>query len=173
MPKIQFFSHNVLIRLSKLLGQRRWNVGLGKTFNLSYHMIHSDCKSQSYAHLMVFNKMAAKARWPPKMPWKNNSSLDLNIPHLVWKFYGSRCFSFWGMVEQLKKWTKNNNNNSQKELDQNQESSPLLRWSLIIAKKNSIKIKNLHLCWGWSLIIIIAKNNSIKIKNLHLCWGEA
>ena len=43
-------------------------VGLGKTFNLSYHMINSDCKSQSYAHLMVFNKMAAKPRWPPKMP---------------------------------------------------------------------------------------------------------
>ena len=39
------------------------------------------------------------------------------------------------------------NNNNKKELDQNQESSPLLRWSLII-KKNSIKIKNLHLCWG-------------------------
>ena len=117
--KMQFFSHNVLIRLSKLLGQRRWNVGLGKTFNLSYHMINSDCKSQSYAHLMVFNKMAAKPRWPPKMPWKNNSSLDLNIPHLVWKFYGKSCFSFWGTVEQLKKWTKNNNNNnnSQKELD--------------------------------------------------------
>ena len=94
-------------------------------------MINSDCKSQSYAHLMVFNKMAAKPRWPPKMQWKNNSSLDLNIPHLVWKFYGSRCFSFWGTVEQLKKWTKNYNNNSQKELDQNQESSPLLRWSLI------------------------------------------
>ena len=40
----------------------------------------------------------------------------------------------------------NNNNNNKKELDQNQESSPLLRWSLI--KKNLIKIKNLHLCWG-------------------------
>ena len=37
--------------------------------------------------------------------------------------------------------------NNKKELDQNQESSPLLRWSLII-KKNLIKIKNLHLCWG-------------------------
>ena len=152
---MQFFSHNVLIRLSKLLGQRRWNVGLGKTFNLSYHMINSDCKSQSYAHLMVFNKMAAKPRWPPKTAMKNNSSLDLNMPHLVWKFYEKSCFSFWGTVRQLKKWTKNNNNNnnnnSQKEFDQNQESSPLLRWSLIkiiIAKKNSIKIKNLHLCWG-------------------------
>ena len=146
---MQFFSHNVFIRLSKLLGQRRWNVGLGKTFNLSYHMINSDCKSQSYAHVMVFNKMAAKPRWPPKMPWKDNSSLDLNMPHLVWMFYEKSCFSFWGTVRQLKKWTKNNNNNnSQKELDQNQESSPLLRWSLIIAKKNSIKIKNLHLCWG-------------------------
>ena len=52
------------------------------------------------------------------------------MPHLVWKFYGKSCFSFWDTVRQLKKWTKNNNN-SQKELDQNQESSPLLRWSLI------------------------------------------
>ena len=34
--------HNVLIRLSKFFGQRRWNVGIGKTFNLSYHMINSD-----------------------------------------------------------------------------------------------------------------------------------
>ena len=41
-------SHNVLICLSKLLGQTRWNVGLGEAFNLSYHMINSDGKSQSY-----------------------------------------------------------------------------------------------------------------------------
>ena len=41
----RFFSHNVLICLSKLLGQRRWIVGLDKTFILSYHMINSDCKS--------------------------------------------------------------------------------------------------------------------------------
>ena len=40
--------HNVLIRLSKLLGQSRWNIGLGETFNLSYRMINSDGKSQSY-----------------------------------------------------------------------------------------------------------------------------
>ena len=25
-----------------------WNVGLGESFNLSYHVIDSDCKSQSY-----------------------------------------------------------------------------------------------------------------------------
>ena len=41
-------SHNVLICFSKLLGQRRWNVGLDETFNWSYHMINSDGKSQSY-----------------------------------------------------------------------------------------------------------------------------
>ena len=41
-------THNVLMCLSKLWGQRRWNVGLGEIFNLSYHMINSDGKSQSY-----------------------------------------------------------------------------------------------------------------------------
>ena len=41
-------SYNVLICLSKLLGQRRLNVGLGESFNLSYHMINFDGKSQSY-----------------------------------------------------------------------------------------------------------------------------
>ena len=52
--KYAILSHNVLISydqfgsLSKLLGQRRWNIGLGDTFNLSYHMINSDRKSQSY-----------------------------------------------------------------------------------------------------------------------------
>ena len=46
--KYAILSHNVLICLSKLLGQRRWNVGLGETFHLSYHMINSDGKSQSY-----------------------------------------------------------------------------------------------------------------------------
>ena len=79
--KYAILSHNVLICFSKLLGQRRWNVGLGETFNLkgrigqppktglkctsaaaptlqqtvacqscplSYHMINSDGKSQSY-----------------------------------------------------------------------------------------------------------------------------
>ena len=45
--KYAISSHNVLICLSKLLSQRRWNVGLGETFNLSYHMINSDGKSQS------------------------------------------------------------------------------------------------------------------------------
>ena len=40
--------HNVLTCLSKLLGQKRLNVGLGESFNLSYHMINSDGKSQSY-----------------------------------------------------------------------------------------------------------------------------
>ena len=33
--KYTILRHNVLICLSKLLGQRKWNVGLGTTFNLS------------------------------------------------------------------------------------------------------------------------------------------
>ena len=45
--KYAILSHNVLIYLPKLLGRRRWNVGLGKSFNLSCHMINSDDKSQS------------------------------------------------------------------------------------------------------------------------------
>ena len=57
-------------------------------------MINSDCKSQSYAHLMVFNKIAAKPRGPPKMPRKNNSSLDLNVPYRVTKFYGKAVLVF-------------------------------------------------------------------------------
>ena len=47
--KYAISSHNVPICLSMLLGQRKWNVGLGETFNLSYHVISSDSKSQSYA----------------------------------------------------------------------------------------------------------------------------
>ena len=46
--KYAISSHNVLICLSKLLGQWTWNVGLGESFNLSYHVIDSDCISQSY-----------------------------------------------------------------------------------------------------------------------------
>ena len=46
--KYTISSHNVLICLSKLLGQSTWNVGIGESFNLSYHVINSDCKSQSY-----------------------------------------------------------------------------------------------------------------------------
>ena len=48
ISKYAISSHNVLICLSKLLGQFTWNVGLGESFNLSYHVIDSDCKSQSY-----------------------------------------------------------------------------------------------------------------------------
>ena len=47
--KYVILSHNVLICLSKLLGQTRWKVNLGKTFNLSYHTINSDGKSQRYS----------------------------------------------------------------------------------------------------------------------------
>ena len=46
--KYAISSHNVLICLSKLLDQSTWNVGLGESFNLSYHVINSDCKSQGY-----------------------------------------------------------------------------------------------------------------------------
>ena len=46
--KYAISSHNVLICLSKLLGQSTWNVGLGERFNLSYLVIDSDSKSQSY-----------------------------------------------------------------------------------------------------------------------------
>ena len=46
--KYTISSHNVLICLSKLLGQCTWNVGLGESFNLRYLVIDSDSKSQSY-----------------------------------------------------------------------------------------------------------------------------
>ena len=46
--KYAILSHNVLICLSKLLGQFTWNVGLDESFKLSYHVIDSDCKLQSY-----------------------------------------------------------------------------------------------------------------------------
>ena len=48
ISKYTISSHNVLICLLKLLGQSTRNVGLGKSFNLSYHVINLDCKSQSY-----------------------------------------------------------------------------------------------------------------------------
>ena len=38
--KHTILSHNVL--MSKLLGQSRWKVGIGETFNLSYRVINSD-----------------------------------------------------------------------------------------------------------------------------------
>ena len=51
--KYAISSHNVLICLSKLLGCRRGKVGLGESFNLSYHMINSGGKSQSYTSKYV------------------------------------------------------------------------------------------------------------------------
>ena len=64
---------------------------------------------------------------------KKSTAMGLDMPHLVWNFYEKSCFKFLDMARKRKKWTKNNNNNNnnKKELDQNQESSPLLRWSLI------------------------------------------
>ena len=66
--------------------------------------------------------------------------MGLDMPHHVWKFYEKNCFSFLDMVQKRKKWTKNNNNNNKKELDENQESSPLLRWSLITVQVMHINI---------------------------------
>ena len=57
--------------LVKALRSKKMNVELGKTFNLSYHMINSDGKSQSYGHLKAFKKLVAKPRWPPKSPPKS------------------------------------------------------------------------------------------------------
>ena len=69
-------SHNVLICLSKLLGQRRLNVGHGEWFNLSYHMINFDGKSQtsynsynrkyaisSHKVLIYLSKLLGQRRW--------------------------------------------------------------------------------------------------------------
>ena len=53
--KYAISSRNVLIYLSKLLGQRKSNVGLRESFNLSYHMINSDSKSQSYSSKYVIS----------------------------------------------------------------------------------------------------------------------
>ena len=107
-------------------------------------MIKSDCKSQSYAHLMVFNKMAAKPRWPPKMPRKNNSALDLNMPHLVWKFYGKSCFSFWDMVRQLKKVDKKCKNTKRFH-----QMAVSLRWPprSTIKSAHSLVYHMFHLVW--------------------------
>ena len=49
----------------------RWNVGLGETFNLSYYMIKSDGKSQSYnskyrisSHVLIcWSKLLGQRRW--------------------------------------------------------------------------------------------------------------
>ena len=49
-------------------------------------MIDSDIKSQSYAHLMVFNKMAAKPRWPPESPRKKALQWVLICPILCESF---------------------------------------------------------------------------------------
>jgi len=49
-------------------------------------MINSDCKLQSYAHLMVFSKLVAKPRWPPKMPPKSIQTWVLICPILCESF---------------------------------------------------------------------------------------
>ena len=40
-------------------------------------MINLDDKSQSYAHLLVFNKLVAKPRWPPKSQPKNIQTIAI------------------------------------------------------------------------------------------------
>ena len=132
------------MHLSELLGQWKWNVGLGKTFNLSYHLINSDYKSQSYANLMVFNKMATKLRWPPKMLRKYNTALDLNMPHLVWKFMKKSCFGFSDMAIHLKKGTK-----GAKTLKDFTKIAVNLRWppGSAIKSTHSLVHHMFHLVW--------------------------
>ena len=50
----------------KAVGSKKMKGRACPDLNLSYHMINSDCKSHSYAHPMVFNKLVAKPRWPPE-----------------------------------------------------------------------------------------------------------
>ena len=70
--------------LVKALRSKRMKyIELGKTFNLSYYMINSDGKSQSYAHLMVFKKLVAKPRWPPIISTKKYTDKDRDMTHLV------------------------------------------------------------------------------------------
>ena len=58
--------------LSKLLGQSRWNVRIGETFNLSYRVINCGGKPQSYTSkyiisshnvLMCLSKLLGWRRW--------------------------------------------------------------------------------------------------------------
>ena len=57
-------------------------------------MIDSDCKSQSYAHLMVFNKMATKPRWLPESPPKSALQWVLICPILCESFMKKNCLVF-------------------------------------------------------------------------------
>ena len=65
-------------------------------------MIDSDCKSQSYAHLMVFNKMAAKPRWPPESPRKKALQWVLICPILCESFMKKAVLVFWIWQEKEK-----------------------------------------------------------------------
>ena len=82
------------------------NVGLGKTFNLNYHMISSDCKSQSYGLLMVFSKLVAKPRWPPKMPPKSIQKWVLICLILCESFVQKAVLVFFRYGEKKKKMDK-------------------------------------------------------------------
>ena len=72
-------------------------------------MIDSDSKLQSYAHLMVFNKMAAKPRWPPESPQQKALQWVLICPILCENFI-KKLFWFFRYGEKKKKVDKNNNN---------------------------------------------------------------
>ena len=75
---------------------------------------------------MVFNKMAAKPRRPPESPPKNALQWVLICPILCESFMKKAVLvSRYGAKK--KKVDKKNNNNNNQELDENQESSPLLR----------------------------------------------
>ena len=58
---------------------------------------------------MVFNKFVAKLRWLHESPQKKNTALDLDMCHLVWKFYAKNCCSFLDTVRKTENVDKNNN----------------------------------------------------------------
>ena len=76
--------------------------------------------------------MAVNLRWPLRSVIKSTHSLVHYMFHLVWKFHEESSFSFWDLVRQLKKVDEKKIIIAKKEFQGNQESSPLLRWSLII-----------------------------------------
>ena len=145
-------------------------------------MINSDGKSQSYGHLKVFKKLVAKPRWPPKSPPKSIQTRIFIWPMLCesLKKKAVLVFSVSFCNRRAVDVRKNNNNShrhrkqnrprvlsvyNKKELDQNQESSPLMRWSLI----------KLHKKWsGQSYIskgaVMIRDKLTMNVPYLSICW---
>ena len=104
---------------------------------------------------------------------KKSTAMGLDMPHLVWKFYEKSCFSFLDMARKRKKWTKNNNNNNKKELDQNQESSPLLRWSLnTFVEYSERSVLYSHCIMKFSREIAYGKLEASLRLSLHLHQSE-